>query len=71
MNKSAVLSHESHINASRQKARLTVFPAARGTKGAAKPSVIDQGLVWESAFHADRGCLSCALPPRGSPRPQH
>ena len=45
--------------------------AGRGAKSEGKRAMKDQALSWESAFHAERGCLDGGLPLRYNARTPH
>jgi hypothetical protein len=50
----------------------TGVPASRHAKAAGKPAANDMAHLWESAFHAERGCLSGGISPRHpAPLPHH
>jgi hypothetical protein len=70
MNKQTLLPHEKKIHASRDAVRLGGFGSGRGAK--AKTGADDKAHLWESAFHAERGCLDGGLPLRYTgPVPRH
>jgi hypothetical protein len=47
-------------------------PASRQAKVAGQPAAKDKAHLWETAFHADRGCLGCGLGPiHPAPLPRH
>jgi hypothetical protein len=46
--------------------------ASGHAKAAGKAAAKDMAHRWESAFHADRGCLGCGLGPiHPAPQPRH
>jgi hypothetical protein len=71
MDKRTLIPHGKDMHASRGVGRPSGFPSGRGVKGKAMRGAIDV-VTWESAFHAERGCLSCTPSPGHSqPHPQH
>jgi hypothetical protein len=45
--------------------------AGRGAKPEGKSAAKDHTFSWESAFHAERGCLDGGLPLRNNAPPRH
>jgi hypothetical protein len=55
----------------RDVARGACVTAARGAKPEGTRAAKDQAFSWESAFHAERGCLDGGLPLRYNARTPH
>jgi hypothetical protein len=55
----------------RNSTRGTGVPAARRARATAKRALNVVAPLWDSAFHAERGCLSGASSPRHPAPPLH
>lgn len=72
MDKSTPITHGRDIDVLKAATRGTGVPAGRRAKAAGKAAMKDMAHLWESAFHAERGCLSCGPPLKHtSPLPHH
>ena len=71
MDKPAFTSHGRDIATLRNATSGTGMMAGRSAKAESKRTMKEQDLSWESAFHADRGCLGGGLPLQYTGPQQH
>ena len=65
MDKSTPITHGRIEEVYKDAPHLAGFPAVRHHNAEAKkPAAKDKAHLWESAFHAERGCLSGGISPR-------
>jgi hypothetical protein len=71
MDKPIYKPHGPDMDALNNATRGTGVSAGRRVKAAGDSAAKDKTPSWESAFHAERGCLSCGPSPRQrAPQPQ-
>lgn len=66
MNKANAAVHGHMKESSTTVARIVGFPATAHVKSK-KPVISEKIHLWESSFHAERGCLNCGLGPKSPP----
>jgi hypothetical protein len=72
MDKSTFTPHGLDMDVLNAATRGTGVVAGRRTKAEGKCGMNEQALSWESAFHAERGCLDGGLPLHfTAPLPHH
>ncbi len=71
MDNQTLTPHGRDMDTLKHTTRGTGVPVGRSIKAVAKSAAKDKAS-WDSAFHADRGCLSCGLPLKyAAPLPRH